>query len=45
MGIPYRGFEFSTTINAGPEKAKEMDTVFSLDLQGFCVMRTVLISR
>jgi hypothetical protein len=35
MGVPYGGFEFSTTINAGPEKAKETDTVFCLDSQGF----------
>jgi hypothetical protein len=30
MGIPFRGFEFSTTINARPEKAKETDTSFDV---------------
>ncbi|NPT59976.1 hypothetical protein [Paraburkholderia elongata] len=34
MMIPYGGFEFSTTINAGPEKAKTTDASFDI-LSGF----------
>ncbi|WP_341312690.1 hypothetical protein WN982_14680 [Paraburkholderia sp. IMGN_8] len=30
MMIPYGGFEFSTTINARPEKAKETDAFFDI---------------
>jgi hypothetical protein len=30
MGVPYGDFEFSTTINARPEKAKETDVSFNI---------------